>query len=67
MKKRLFYRLSSQAYKTLKALGLPMRARPWRRRPTADDYRQQLLDYCEQDTLAMVEVQRALIALCGQD
>ncbi len=33
----------------------------------ANDYRQQLLDYCEQDTLAMVEVQRALIALCGQD
>ncbi|MDP6139741.1 MAG: AAA family ATPase [Arenicellales bacterium] len=34
MKKRLFYRLSGQAYKTLKALGLPMRARPWRQ-PTA--------------------------------
>ena len=33
----------------------------------ADDYRQQLLDYCEQDTLAMVEIQRALVALCGQD
>ena len=33
----------------------------------ADDYRQQLLDYCERDTLAMVEVQRALVALCGQE
>ena len=32
-----------------------------------DDYRQQLLDYCEQDTLAMVEIQRALVVLCGQD
>ncbi len=32
----------------------------------ADDYRQQLLDYCEQDTLAMVEIQRALESLCGQ-
>ena len=31
----------------------------------ADDYRQQLLDYCEQDTLAMVEIQKALWALCG--
>jgi len=28
-----------------------------------DDYRQQLLDYCERDTLAMVEVQRALVQL----
>ena len=31
----------------------------------ADDYRQQLLDYCAQDTLAMVEIQKALTALCG--
>jgi hypothetical protein len=31
----------------------------------ADDYRQQLLDYCEQDTLAMVEIQRALEALAA--
>jgi len=31
----------------------------------ADDYRQQLLDYCAQDTLAMVEIQKALAALCG--
>ena len=31
----------------------------------ADDYRQQLLDYCEQDTLAMVEIQRALESLCA--
>ena len=31
----------------------------------ADDYRQQLLDYCEQDTLAMVEIQRALESLCS--
>ena len=29
----------------------------------ADDYRQQLLDYCAQDTLAMVEIQKALRAL----
>ena len=29
----------------------------------ADDYRQQLLDYCAQDTLAMVEIQKALHAL----
>ena len=33
----------------------------------ADDYRQQLLDYCEQDTLAMVEIQKVLLALCGAD
>jgi len=33
----------------------------------ADDYRQQLLDYCAQDTLAMVEIQKALAALCGAD
>jgi len=31
----------------------------------ADDFRQQLLDYCAQDTLAMVEIQKALAALCG--
>tara|TARA_Y100001933_G_C18965845_1_gene550272 strand:- start:1369 stop:1740 length:372 start_codon:yes stop_codon:yes gene_type:complete len=31
----------------------------------ADDYRKQLLDYCEQDTLAMAEIQKALLALCG--
>jgi len=31
----------------------------------ADDYRQQLRDYCKQDTLAMVEVQRALEALAA--
>ena len=31
----------------------------------ADDYRQQLLDYCAQDTRAMVEIQKALHALCG--
>ena len=34
-------------------------------RREADDYRQQLLDYCAQDTLAMVEIQKALAALCG--
>ena len=32
----------------------------------ADDYHQQLLDYCALDTLAMVEIQRALMVLCGQ-
>ncbi len=34
MKKRLLHQLSNRAFKTLKALGLPMRARPWRQ-PTA--------------------------------
>ncbi|HJP45995.1 MAG: hypothetical protein CL394_03605 [Acidiferrobacteraceae bacterium] len=31
----------------------------------ANTYRQQLLDYCERDTLAMVEIQRALEALAA--
>ena len=34
MKKRLLHTLSNRAFKTLKALGLPIRARAWRQ-PTA--------------------------------